>query len=207
MRNAPKTMVNLIDEIETPTAIKAENVMAAVWEIEIETTTVAVETTALLEAAARRPIQALPVVTLAATKVGGEAGVVMMTAVTHAAIETATTIEVDELAHVHAPPLDTTVLVMIAIDETDEIEATATPMTTAAAVVEMMTALRPAMRAPMPRLRRMRGIAVPCLSSSLQLGCGLVSWKNFSKKSDLLMKLRSWKIESVGDPRGKLLWR
>jgi hypothetical protein len=100
----------------------------------------------------------------------------MMTVVTHAATETATTIEVDELARVHVRPLDTIVLVTIAIDETDEIEAaTATPMTTDAAVVEMTTALTPPMRAPMPRLRRMRGIAVPCLSSSLQLGCGLVS--------------------------------
>jgi hypothetical protein len=119
-------------------------------------------------------MRALPVVTLAATKVGGEAGVVMMTAVTHAATETATSIEVDELARVHVRPLDTIVLVMIAIAETGEIDPTAIPMTWAA-VVKTMSALTPVMRAAMPRLRKMSEIVVPCLSSSLQLACGLVS--------------------------------
>ncbi|KAK4067806.1 hypothetical protein Trihar35433_6366 [Trichoderma harzianum] len=93
---------------------------------EIETTTVAaeiVETTALLEAAEKHLMRALPVATLAATKVGGEAGVVMMTAVTHAATETAITIEVDD-ARDPVRPLDTIALAMIAIAETDETDPT-----------------------------------------------------------------------------------
>ncbi|UKZ80577.1 hypothetical protein TrVFT333_008339 [Trichoderma virens FT-333] len=114
---------------------------------EIETTTVAaeiVETTALLEAVEKRLMRALPVATLVATKVGGEAGVVMMTAVTHAVTETATTIEVDD-ARVPIRPLDTIALAMIAIAETDEIDPTVIPIMTTA-VAGMMSAMMPAMR-------------------------------------------------------------
>lgn len=96
-----------------------------------------------------------------------------MTAVTHVATETAITIEVDEHARVHVRPLDTIALVMSAIAETDEIDPTGTLMTTV--VGGMMSALKPAVTVLMPRLQRTSGIVVPCLSSSLLLGCGLVS--------------------------------
>lgn len=96
----------------------------------------------------------------------------MMTAVTHAATETAITIAVDD-ARGPVRPLDTIGLVMTAIAETDETDPTATLMITA--VAEMMIVMIHAMREAMPRLRKTSETDVLSLSSSLLLGCGLVN--------------------------------